>query len=127
MAYDLTVWIVNEGHKARSVAFARSAAIELARDASDHDPLTSADAWWAARQSEGWTVTEHDVAMAPASHTRAAAPSGWKMVPTQATPEMLDAAKGWREGDSREGLRWERDMFDRIYHRMVSASPSPSI
>ena len=49
------------------------------------------------------------------SHTPAAAPSGWKMVPVEPTPEMMDAAE-----------QWDRDappkQYENIYRAMVSAS-----
>ena len=50
------------------------------------------------------------------------------IVPVRADLPMLSAALGWRETDSREGLGPpEADMFERAYHRMVQAAPTPPV
>ena len=44
------------------------------------------------------------------------------LVPREASEEMVRAAFGWREKDSREGLTGEVDMFERALSCAISAS-----
>jgi hypothetical protein len=68
------------------------------------------------REIQHWKNVAHAAAQA--------VPEGFMLVPKRATPEMLFAALGWRETDPRDGLAREFDMFDRIYHSMVAATPA---
>lgn len=64
MSYDLTVWIVNEGLRCRSVGFTKGEAIKRAWQTDVHT-LSSAGDWWLSMEAQGMTCTEHDVSMVP--------------------------------------------------------------
>ena len=68
------------------------------------------------------SAPSHSFYLGMARATLTALARAHALVPREASEEMVRAAFGWREKDSREGLTGEVDMFERALSCAVSAS-----